>query len=565
MSLFSSIQLANNSLRANQIGLQVTGQNIANANTPGYIREEVILSPAPTQRSGNLLLGLGVEVDAVVQKIDKFLEQRLRGATSDRSGNEVEEQTYLQLESLYNELSDTDLSSSLNSFISSISEILNQPESAAARNLSVLKAKTLTGDINRLATRVGQIREDLDDRVIGAADDINRLTEQIRVLNIRIAEAEGGSVSNSDAVGLRDQRHVALTGLAKLIDINVTEQESGAVSVFSAGDYLVLDGTARRVAVAETTNRGLTVAEIHLEETDSKLDITGGEVAGLIKSRDDVLGGFLDTLDNFAGTLAFEFNRVFSSGQGLSGYQTLTSQSAVDEIDAALDEAGLDFTPVNGSFKVQVYNKQTQLTQTTDIVVDLNGLNDDTTLETLAAALNNVNGISASIDVEKRLVITSDSPDQDFAFADDTSGVLAALGINTLFTGNDARSLAINSYVAGDPTKFAASQGGVGEDTKTAVALAAFLDRPLASNNGSSLTALYDRMTSEVTQASTVAGSVAEGARVFEEQLRGQSLAVSGVSIDEEVVRMIRYQRSFQASAKYISALDELLQILVNI
>ncbi len=98
MSLLSSIQLANNALRANQIGLQVVGQNISNANTPGYIREEVVFTPAPTQRLGKLLLGLGVEVDAVVQKVDQFLLTRLRDATSDLSGAEVQEKAYLELE-----------------------------------------------------------------------------------------------------------------------------------------------------------------------------------------------------------------------------------------------------------------------------------------------------------------------------------------------------------------------------------------------------------------------------------------------------------------------------------
>src|SRR5690348_4399401 len=113
MSLFSSIQLANNSLRAMQVGLQVVGQNIANANTPGYIREEVALTPAPTQRNGNLLLGLGVQVTAIVQKIDHFVEERLRGSTSDRVSAETQEQTFQQLEGLLAELGDSDLSTSM--------------------------------------------------------------------------------------------------------------------------------------------------------------------------------------------------------------------------------------------------------------------------------------------------------------------------------------------------------------------------------------------------------------------------------------------------------------------
>lgn len=565
MSLFGSIQLANNTLRANQIGLQVTGQNIANANTPGYIREEVVFTPAPTQRVGRLLLGLGVDVTGVVQKIDQYLEQRLRGATSERSSNEVEEQTYAQLESLYGELNDTDLSTALNRFFTSIDEILNAPGDSAPRNMAVLQGTELAGHINRLATRVGQNRADLDQRVQGAANDINTLVEEIRTLNVRIAESEGSDTSASDAVGLRDQRHVALTNLAKLIDIQVYEQESGAVSVFTGGEYLVVDGQLRTVKIEQSTDRGLTVSEIRIAETDSALNLTSGEVAGLVKSRDDVLGNFLDTLDNFANTLVFEFNRLYSSGQGLNGFRDVRSESGVDSTTAALDAAGLPFTPVNGGFQVQVYNKATNTTQTNDITVDLNGLDNDTTLTDLMNQLNAVSGISATIDSENRLNISSDSVDQTFAFANDTSGILTALGINTFFSGDDARSIGINSYVADDALKFATSNQGVGENTSLGEELAAFLARPLDSLDGLTMTGLYDRMTAEITQASTVARSIAEGSRVFEDQLKGQSLAVSGVSIDEEVVKMLRYQRSFQASAKYISALHELLQILVNL
>ena len=116
MGLFGSIQMGGNTLRAMQIGLQVVGNNIANANTPGYVREEVVLAPAPSQRLGNLRLGMGVQVNGVVQKIDRFLEGRLRSAVSDRAGGDVLQETYAQLESLIGELGDTDLSTALNNF-----------------------------------------------------------------------------------------------------------------------------------------------------------------------------------------------------------------------------------------------------------------------------------------------------------------------------------------------------------------------------------------------------------------------------------------------------------------
>ena len=83
------------------------------ASTPGYIREEVNFKPAPSQRVGGLILGSGVQVDGIVQKIDTFLESRLRGSTSDRVSSETQEQTYQQLEGLIGELGDNGLSSSI--------------------------------------------------------------------------------------------------------------------------------------------------------------------------------------------------------------------------------------------------------------------------------------------------------------------------------------------------------------------------------------------------------------------------------------------------------------------
>jgi flagellar hook-associated protein 1 FlgK len=565
MSLFGSIQLANNTLRANQIGLQVTGQNIANANTPGYIREEAVFSAAPTQRLGRVLLGLGVEVEAVIQKVDHYLEQRLRNATSDRSAADIEEQTLLELESIFGELEDTDTSSSLSDFFASIADLSEEPDSLALRRMAVLRGQTLTGDINRLSKQAFEARSALNDRVKNAADDINRLLERIRVLNLRIADAEGSDVSNSDAVGLRDQRHAALADLAKLIDIQVHEQPGGMVSVFCGGEYLVIDGDARLITVDQHSDRGLTVNELRIEITNAPLRYTAGEVAGLVKSRDDVLGGFLDSLDSFATTLAFDFNRIFSTGQGASGYSQVTSLEAVNSTTVSLDAAGLAYTPQNGSFQVQLYNPATGLTETTDIRVDLNGFDTDTTLADLAAAIDAINGVTAVIDSDNHLSITSDSPDQEIAFANDTSGILAALGINTFFTGADARNLGINSYIAADPLKFSTSAGGVGEDAQIALRLALFHDEPLASNGGLNLAEIYEKLSADVTQTSAIARSAAEGARVFENQLKGQSQAITGVSIDDEVLRMIQYQRSFQASAKYIAALDELLQILVSL
>ncbi|MHB8903117.1 MAG: FlgK family flagellar hook-associated protein, partial [Thermoguttaceae bacterium] len=391
------------------------------------------------------------------------------------------------------------------------------------------------------------------------------LTEEIQKLNIQIAEAEGGDVSRSDAVGLRDRRMVALEELAKLIGIRVEEQPSGGVNVYAGGDFLVFEGARRQVEVVMDTNRGLAVSDIYVAETGAPVDATSGELAGLTHARDDVLGGFLDQLDTLASNLIFEFNKIFCSGQGLEGYDQVTSEFAVDAADVPLDEAGLDFTPVNGSFQVMIHNKRTGLTETTDIRIDLNGMGEETSLEDLVAQLDAVDGISATVTATRTVHLASESSDQQIAFADDSSGVLAALGINTFFSGTDALSINVADTIKDHPARFAASRSGIGADTENAILLADLADRDVDSLGGASIRTLYSRMTSQVAQGSTIAHSEAEGNRVFRETLNGQKLAVSGVSIDEEAVKMIAYQHSFTAAARLISTINEMLELLVNI
>lgn len=568
MSLYGALRVGANALRADQIALQVIGQNIANANTPGYIREEVVLAPAPTQRQGGLMIGLGVEVKAVVQKLDRFLEERLNNAVSDEANQTAQEEVYSNLEGVVGELGDNDISTTMNSFFNSISQILNQPEDVSVRNLAMLQGGTLTDQIVRMANRVTEMRSDANDQVKGMAEEINRLVEEIRRLNVEIANTEGGDISNSDAVGLRDQRLEAIAGLAELIDIRTEEQPSGTVTVYSSsGTYLVFDGTSRPVKVVNSTVDGMEVSDIRVAETDMSLNPSSGQLHGLITARDDILGGFLHNLDTFARTLAFEFNKVYSGGQGLSGYQQVTSESRAADADAALNtsDAGLPYTPVNGSFQVQVIENRTGLTHTSTISVKLTGTRTDTTLNDLADQLGNVPGLTAAISPDGKLTIQSSSADQSFAFANDTSGVLAALGINTFFTGDSARSLGVNQVVQEDPGKFVASRTGVGLDTAVAVDLAGFLDRPLTTQNGTTIGVLYNRMVSEVTQGSAIARAAATGARVYKSTLAGQKMATSGVSLDEEALKLIAYQRAFQATARYIKAASDMLEMLTNL
>ncbi|MGE0759854.1 MAG: flagellar hook-associated protein FlgK [Pirellulaceae bacterium] len=565
MSLLGTLQIANNSLIAMQVGLQVVGNNIANASTPGYTRQEVIYTPAPTQSIGTLTLGLGVQIEGIIQRTDRFVGERLRSATSDLSNTGTQKQIYLQLESILGELTETDLSSSLNRFFSAINDVVNQPEDPAVRNLAVLQGESLSSDFQRLNARVRQIRSDANELVVAAADDINRLLEEIANLNVQIVSMEGTSTTASEAGGLRDQRDLALGELAKLIAIRTAEQPHGSVTVFAGGDYLVLDGNARPVGVAYEEDRALSVATIQIVDSDAPLEASSGQLAGAYTARDEILGSFLDELDAFSRDLMFEFNKVFSGGQGMTGFSTVTGTYEATDTDAPLDQAGLDFTPVNGSFQVQVRNKRTDVTTTTDIEVDLNGLDHDTTLESLTAALDAVDGISAQIDSLGRLRLAADSAVLEFAFANDTSGALAALGINTFFTGSMAGDMGVNATLKSDPSKFTASDGGIAANNNNAVALAGLATARLESLGERSLTEEYERFAGATFQASASIQAIHEGFDTFHKTLEGQHLGISGVNIDEQAVKMIQYQRMYQASARLISTINELLEMIVTL
>lgn len=565
MSLFSSLQVASNAMQAAQIGLQVVGNNVANAATPDYIRQEVLLQPAPGYRYGGLIFGLGVEVEAIIQRSDAFLEERLRAARSDLASGEAQEEAYGQLEVLLGELTETGVSATLNRFFGAINDVLNQPESIAARNLAALEGKTLAHDLNRLASRATTMMTSTDQAIRSAANDINRLLQNIAELNQRIVATEAGDVTDSDAVGLRDRRLAALKELSTLINIQSYEQDSGAMTVLVGGEYVVVDSRYREVEAATVTVNDIPRTQIQLKESDSPLNLTSGKVAGLVEARDQIFGGFLDKLNDFAATLAFEFNRVFASGQGLVGHQQLLSENAAVSTTAPLDQSGLPFTPSNGSFQVLTRNLQTGVVKTTEIPVRLYGLTTDTTLESLAADINAIDGLSARITPQRKLEITSESANIDFSFAQDTSGALAALGLNTFFTGSDAYSIAVNDVVLTDPRKFNASLGGIGVDAKNVEILGGFATRPLESAGGATITDIYDRIAAGVTQASAVAKSVADGFRAFQQTLEGQHFAISGVNLDQETVKMLTFQRMFQASARFVATVNELLGMLVEL
>ncbi|GIW98087.1 MAG: flagellar hook-associated protein 1 [Pirellulaceae bacterium] len=565
MSLFSTIQQSANALQVSQLGMHVVGNNIANANTPGYIRQELIQQPGPGVRIGDTILGYGVEAVGVRQKYNAYVFEQLQQASSSLASSEKLDETYRQLESIFNELTDTDLSSQLSQLSTSIHDVLNQPGNAALRRLVIERGKTLTANVRTLSQRITNIELDIERQIRTSADDINRLTSQLAALNKRIVSLEGGRTSGSDAVGLRDERLQVLKELSEIIGIRAVEQPSGAVTVYVGGEYLVADGFQREVVAALDENTENSQFEIRLKDTDSPLVIQSGRLHGLYQARDLALAGTRESLDQFARDLIHQFNSIHTQGQGQSGFVTVTGTYAADDATAPIDLAGYDQPIRNGAFEIQVHDLEAGRTTTHRVRIQLTGGTGDTSLEDVRDAINGISGLNASLLPDGRLRIDSANSSLQFTFQNDSSGFLAAAGINTFFVGESANTIDLNPAVVENPEMFAGSLSGPGNGTENALRMAEAFDLPQSELGDRSIKQVYEDMVVRMTQDINVQAGISDGLRNYMRTVEAEHLAASGVNLDAEAVKMIFYQRAFQATSRLIKASSEMLDVLVNL
>lgn len=565
MSLNSALSIASSALQLYSLGIQVSGNNIANASTPGYVREQLRIYPTAPSSVGTVLVGTGAQVAGVRQVLDRFLEARIHTASTDFSAADTRSQSYQALESTVGELGDQDLSSSLNRLIQSVQDASNQPQDPAFRSIVVQQGVQFAQDVTNLRSRIGELRESYSGQIRSLTEEANSLIDQIDKLNPQIGRLEANGLDLSEAGGLRVQRLNALNRLSEIIPVRIQEQPSGSIDVFTSSDFLILGGYSQRLeAVVAPTDAG--VAEINVQTTVSKAAIgaNGGELGGFIESRDRILTGFLEQLDEFAGAVIYEFNRVHASGEGLSGFTDVTGTNFVSDTTTALNAAGLAFAPEHGSFTLKVGNTSTGASTEQRIAVDLDGIGTETSLEDLRTAIDAIDHVNAQITSERKLRITTDSG-YEVRFGDDSSGVLTSLGINTFFTGSKSDDIAVNDRITSDQRYFASSRGGGPGDNTNALALAQVIDNSSSRLNGQSVDDFYTNLIGGLGQASAAEQALATGASDFRDSLTNQRQQRSGVSIDEEAIQILQLQHNYQAAARIISAVDELLNTLLNI
>jgi flagellar hook-associated protein 1 FlgK len=150
-------------------------------------------------------------------------------------------------------------------------------------------------------------------------------------------------------------------------------------------------------------------------------------------------------------------------------------------------------------------------------------------------------------------------------FSNDTSNVLSSLGINTFFTGSDSSSIGVNSAVTADPNTFASGQGNGPTDGSNALALSQFADTPLSGLDGETLNQSYNALVTGIANNASAETTLSQSQNDYLQSLTAQQQQTSGVSLDQQAIKLMQYQQGYQASAKVVTTIDQMFQVLMNI
>lgn len=592
---FHALQIGSSALIAANYGLQVTGQNLSNSGTTGYSRQVVLQSGAANgaKYGTGLLLGAGVSVNAVTRVYDLQAEKQLRQATSSETYYSGLDKCYSKIQSFFGELGvdSTGLSDNLNSFWSSMNNLSAHVETLSVRSTTVEDALTLTTRLNDLSTQLREYRQSMNAEVESTVAQINNLIGMVANLNNAIVTSENGGYSKSGANDLRDERGELLRQLSELINIDVTDETNGSCIVSVSGRTLVYYDQLYDLSVKYEKNGDLLTAVPVFSRDSATVKASGGKLASQIEIRDNIIAGYIEELDQLAGAFTWEFNRIYSQGRGDDSFDSLTSLNSPIDPSVTLDQLEYKanipegtFRIENGNLQVIVHNRNTGQETTVNVEIDLDGrLGPDgepdmilwdpsnpaasnSFINRLQKALDSAipGAFGVSIDNEYRVTIESKSGDYGFCFGEDTSGILAALGLNVLFTGHDASTIGVNQQVIDDPSSMAVSTSFASGDNQGVLNLISFSETRIDRLNSMTVNEYYlntaGRLASESSRIGTMYGVKSD----LLTQMSNLRESISGVNEDEETVKLITYQRAYQSAAKYISIVDTIYETLIN-
>src|SRR5208283_911341 len=314
-SLFGTMSVALQSLLVQQGALEVTANNIANANTPGYSREVPVLEESPPILSGNTMIGTGVTLKSVQSVRDNILDLRIDQETTQQSSPNSYVDSMNQVQALFNETQGTGLQTYLSNFFNSFQSLATDQTNSSLRQGVIVAGQDLAGAFGQTSQNLATIQQGLDQSVVQTVQQVNQLTTQVANLNQQIQEV---SNSGDNPGSLEDQRDEALNNLSGLIDTAVVYSNNGTVSVSTANGTLLVSGNQSE-ALTTQINTATGMNNVYAQGADITTTIAGGQLQGLINARDGGIPTTQSSLDNLAAGLISAVNQQQKQGVDLNG------------------------------------------------------------------------------------------------------------------------------------------------------------------------------------------------------------------------------------------------------
>ncbi len=559
--LFNSLHIGQSSIFANQKNMSVLGNNVANANTEGYSRQEVQMEAWPTVQRGDLSFGQGVKVGDIARAHDRFITDRLRDASEEYGEAEGKATPLTELERIIG-IDENSLAGSIDDFFDAWQELTVNPEGEAERNLVLRQGGALATRFRQTENSLAGLEDSIDSRLETELKNVNDKLQQIADLNQRITQATSTGHNPNTAL---DERDRLLQELSQELGSKVYINEKGAASVYLPnGPTLVQDNQANQILAGKSATDGLQFT-LKSGKTETSLPSRsfGGEFKGYIDVRDKILPEVKADLDQLQHDLIIQVNAKHATGTnldaetGLNFFQPVTSYQS----DAfALDDDG--FADADGDLlQLTLNGNQTEV-----------GVAESDTLEDIRDKINDqVDGVLASVvqgeneDTYRLKVV----PAEKDATVEVNTENLNSTPNNLVASGNVFATVdgqAVLQVALNEPEKISAGRSDAPGDNQTALEIAELRDAQVAgSNKNATFVDAYGKISSDVGLEMKQNEFERESLRDTLNQLENRRDEVVGVSIDESMIDLQRYQRAFQASAQFVTTVDEMLQTLLSI
>ncbi len=549
-SIFAGLNISKMGLFAQQRALHTISHNVANANTEGYSRQRVDFSATnPEQLPGTYgMLGTGVDVDAVKQIRNEYLDFAYRGENSTLGEYEVYDDVLTNIEGIFNEPTDASVTKLMNNFYSALQELNKAPENLTTRALVRQRGIALAEGIKSMSESLQKLQKDTNFELTVSVTDINGYAQQIAALNKQIYNSE---LTGGTANDLRDQRNLILDKMSKITKLDYYDDQEGRFHVSINGHEVVNHFNYDQlvtVARSEKVNEDDVANLVDLKwESGADFRSSEGSIHAIIEMRDNMEGSnkgvpyYVDKLNEFVDTLASELNNIHSQGYGLNGttdvnFFTFSDMSTADYNKWMINN-GLDKGPA-----LDVTASITQgIDTTTEPMTDkIEEANADIIRDNINTLLkNNPDYAKKSVKlIDGKYYLTDRIKADTISISSDIDkdlNKIAAASSSNNIPGNGVNAL----KMAGSRSNVKLFEWGSPDDFVKSLVANLAVDK-------SEATRVYKNQTTLVSQVTVEKDSY------------------SGVSLDEEMSDMIRFQQAYSANARMLTTFDEMIDIVVN-